>query len=189
MHTPEHSTALPRESSAALIPANKAAGGGGGLFRSPDMSTCPHCGHQHASVDQRLRSLFAARVGMAAKVNRRSDAASHNELATAIQAAEDVVDPRSAAPESPLPAPGVCFWVSVDGLHTRTMRGDGCVLLESWTEQWDEGYETPRMSLDGRNVEELHPDAIRSYAAEYAARKDAKVTPERFDADWDGGVK
>jgi hypothetical protein len=97
MHpAPEQPTALPRESSAALTPANPAAGEGGGLFRRFDMSTCPHCGHQHASVDQKLRSLFAARVGMAAKVNRRSDAASTNELATEIRAAEDVIDPRSA---------------------------------------------------------------------------------------------
>lgn len=153
------------------------------------MSTCPHCGCTRPSVDQKLRELFAARVGMPARLNRRSDAASTNELATAIAAAEDVVDPRSAAPESPLPAPGVCFWVSEDGAHSRIMRPDGFVRLESWSEQWDEGHDTPRMSLNGAYVEDVHPDAIRAYAAEYAARKDAKVTPERFDADWDGGVK
>lgn len=60
------------------------------------MSTCPHCGCTRPSVDQKLRGLFAARVGMAAKVNRRSDAASHNELATEIRAAEDVIDPSRA---------------------------------------------------------------------------------------------
>lgn len=60
------------------------------------MSTCPHCGCTRPSVDQKLRELFAARVGMPARLNRRSDAASTNELATEIQAAEDVIDPRSA---------------------------------------------------------------------------------------------
>ncbi len=159
MHTPEHSTALPRESSAALIPANKAAGGGGGLFRSPDMSTCPHCGHQHASVDQRLRSLFAARVGMAAKVNRRNDDASHNELATEIRAAEDVVDPRSAlTPEG---------FVKIDLDRVRA---------QGWSEFWE---------AVGRAVDKKHePRAVG-----FIEVKPDEQEPDRWDADWDGGVK
>lgn len=66
------------------------------MFWRLNMSTCPHCGCTRPSVDQKLRGLFAARVGMPARLNRRSDAASTNELATEIQAAEDVIDPRSA---------------------------------------------------------------------------------------------
>lgn len=67
------------------------------------MSICPHCG-RHCPTPRhsdKLRSLFAARVGMPAKVNRRSLDAAHNELATAMRAAspEDVIDPRSAAVE------------------------------------------------------------------------------------------
>lgn len=65
------------------------------------MSTCPNCGHKSPSTDQRLRRLFAARVGMLAKVNRRNPDASRHELAVAMAAAnaEDVVDPRSARVE------------------------------------------------------------------------------------------
>ena len=67
------------------------------------MSTCPNCGHKSPSTDQRLRRLFAARVGMPAKVNRRNPDASRNELAVAMAAAnaEDVIDPRSACPLPP----------------------------------------------------------------------------------------
>lgn len=60
------------------------------------MSTCPNCGHSTPTMNEKLRGLFAARVGMAAKVNRRNDDASHNELATEIRAAEDVIDPSRA---------------------------------------------------------------------------------------------
>lgn len=184
------------------------------MFWRLNMSTCPHCGCTRPSVDQKLRGLFAARVGMPARLNRRSDAASTNELATEIQAAEDVIDPRSAAP---LPEIGACFWASADGVYTRTMRSDGTVMLQSWSEQWDDGDDKPRMSLSSSSVENLDPDDIRGYAAEYAARKAAEAVssdavsprsaspdprravgfiefkpgeePERWDADWDGGVK
>lgn len=69
------------------------------------MSICPHCG-RHCPTPRhsdKLRSLFAARVGMPAKVNRRSLDAAHNELVTALIAAhaEDVIDPRSACPDGP----------------------------------------------------------------------------------------
>lgn len=62
------------------------------------MSTCPNCGHTTPSHNAKLRSLFAGRVGLPARVNRRSADAAHNELATAMHAvnAEDVIDPRSA---------------------------------------------------------------------------------------------
>lgn len=76
------------------------------------MSTCPNCGHTTPSHNAKLRTLFAGRVGMPAKVNRRSADAAHNELATDVVAAaidgdarairsvvrhaEDVIDPRSA---------------------------------------------------------------------------------------------
>lgn len=79
------------------------------------MSICPKCGHHTPSPTAKLRSLFAARVGMPAKVNRRSPDAAHNEMATDVVAAaidgdarairtvvrhaEDVIDPRSACPE------------------------------------------------------------------------------------------
>ncbi len=102
-----------------------------------DPKTCQHCGRPTESVDQRLRGLFAARVGMPARLNRRSDAASTNELATAMRAAkdgdivgpfaEDVIDPRSA-------------------------------------------YASPRRAV---GFIEFKPGE----------------EPERWDADWDGGVK
>ena len=67
------------------------------------MTVCPHCGNHCPTPrhSEKLRSLFAARVGLPAKVNRRSTDAAHNELATAMRAvnAEDVIDPRSACPE------------------------------------------------------------------------------------------
>jgi len=53
------------------------------------------------TTDQKLRRLFAARVGMEAKVSKRHEAASRNELATAIFSAEDCIDPRSACPDGP----------------------------------------------------------------------------------------
>lgn len=53
------------------------------------------------TTDQKLRRLFAARVGMTAKVSNRHQAASRNELATDIAAAEDCIDPRSACPLPP----------------------------------------------------------------------------------------
>ncbi len=58
------------------------------MFWRLNMSTCPHCGCTRPSVDQKLRELFAARVGMPARLNRRSDAASTNELATEVEAIE-----------------------------------------------------------------------------------------------------
>ena len=65
------------------------------------MTVCPHCGNHCPTPrhSEKLRSLFAARVGMPAKVNRHSADAGHNALATAIAAAEDVIDPRSACTE------------------------------------------------------------------------------------------
>ncbi len=98
MHNaPEQPTTLLRESSpAALTIAHERMGEGGGLFWRLNMSTCPHCGCTRPSVDQKLRDLFAARVGMPARLNRRSDAASTNELAAEIHAAEDVIDPSRA---------------------------------------------------------------------------------------------
>lgn len=53
------------------------------------------------TTDQKLRRLFCARVGMEAKVSKRHEAASRNELATDIAAAEDMIDPRSACPDGP----------------------------------------------------------------------------------------
>ena len=49
------------------------------------------------TTDQKLRRLFCARVGMPANVSKRHEAASRNELATDIAAAEDCIDPRSAS--------------------------------------------------------------------------------------------
>ena len=65
------------------------------------MSICPKCGHHTPSPAAKHRELFAARVGMPARINHRSPDAAHNELATAMRAvnAEDVIDPRSACPE------------------------------------------------------------------------------------------
>jgi len=63
------------------------------------MSICPKCGHHTPSPTAKHRELFAARVGMPAKVNRHSADAGHNALATEIRAAEDCIDPRSACPE------------------------------------------------------------------------------------------
>ena len=65
------------------------------------MSICPHCGGHTPTPrhSEKLRELFAARVGMPAKVNRHSPDAAHNEMATDIAAAEDCIDPRSACPE------------------------------------------------------------------------------------------
>ncbi len=67
------------------------------------MSICPHCGRHCPTPrhSEKLRSLFAARVGMPARVTRRSLDAAHNELVTALIAAhaEGVIDPRSACPE------------------------------------------------------------------------------------------
>lgn len=51
------------------------------------MSTCPNCGHQTPRHDAKLRGMFAARVGMPAKINRRSPDAATNELATDVEAA------------------------------------------------------------------------------------------------------
>lgn len=53
------------------------------------------------TTDQKLRRLFCARVGMPAKVSKRHEGASQNELATDIAAAEDMIDPRSACPTPP----------------------------------------------------------------------------------------
>lgn len=67
------------------------------------MSICPHCGGHTPTTNHaaKHRDLFAARVGIPARINRRSPDAAHNELATAMRAAspEDVIDPRSAAVE------------------------------------------------------------------------------------------
>jgi hypothetical protein len=45
-----------------------------------------------------IQRLVAGTVKRAACVNVRSADAAHNEFATAIMAAEDCIDPRSAAP-------------------------------------------------------------------------------------------
>lgn len=65
------------------------------------MSICPKCGHHTPSHDAKLRALFAARVGMPARINRRNLDAAHNEMVTAMIAAhaEDVIDPSRACPE------------------------------------------------------------------------------------------
>lgn len=65
------------------------------------MSICPKCGHHTPSPAAKHRELFAARVGMPAKVNRRNPDAAHNEMVTAMIAAhaEDVIDPSRACPE------------------------------------------------------------------------------------------
>jgi hypothetical protein len=47
----------------------------------------------------RLAKLIGGRVGRSAVLSVRSGAASANELATAIAAAEDCIDPRSACPD------------------------------------------------------------------------------------------
>lgn len=71
---------------------------------------CEKCGHEPETTNEKLRGLFAARVGMPARVNRRSPDASTVELATEIHAAgrtaealgllaEDTVDPSRACPE------------------------------------------------------------------------------------------
>lgn len=66
-----------------------------------DMSICPHCGGHTPTPrhSEKLRSLFAARVGMPARVNRHSADAGHNALATEIVAAEDCIDPSRAFSE------------------------------------------------------------------------------------------
>lgn len=62
------------------------------------MSICPHCGNHCPTPrhSEKLRNLFAARVGMPATLHRPSADAGHNEFATAIFAAEDVIDPHAA---------------------------------------------------------------------------------------------
>lgn len=47
-------------------------------------------------MSERIQRLVAGNVKRAAMLRVRSDAASSNELHTAIMAAEDVIDPRSA---------------------------------------------------------------------------------------------
>lgn len=72
------------------------------------MSTCPNCGFESETVNQRLRRLFVAgRTERSATVNRRNPDASRNEFAVAMAAAnaEDVIDPRSASPDFPRPVP------------------------------------------------------------------------------------
>lgn len=49
----------------------------------------------------RYMRLLSGRVGMEATVSKRHEAASRNELATDIAAAEDCIDPRSACPDGP----------------------------------------------------------------------------------------
>lgn len=51
------------------------------------------------------RSIIAGTVRPDPMNMARSAAASRNELATAIVAAEDVIDPRGAAPDGPDPEP------------------------------------------------------------------------------------
>ena len=79
------------------------------------MSICPKCGHHTPSPTAKHRELFAARVGMPARINRHSADAGHNALATDVVAsaidgdarairtvvryAEDCIDPRSACPD------------------------------------------------------------------------------------------
>ena len=111
------------------------------------MGICPHCGGHTPTPrhSEKLRSLFAARVGLPAKVNRRSTDAAHNELATAMRAvnAEDVIDPRSACPE-------------------------------------------PRRAVE---MPECGPSAQNIVDALRAIEDITGEETERFDADWDGGVK
>ncbi len=131
------------------------------------------------------RNIVGGTVAKPATLNQRHAAASRNELATAIAAAEDCIDPRSAAPDAPLPAAGVCFWESEDRAYTRTMQADGSVLMSRWSSISRTGREG-RYFCDG-SFEQLDDDTIRKYAAEYAARKQAKADaassedPERFD--------
>ena len=84
-------------------------------MRSHAMTICPKCGHHTPTTNEKLRGLSAARVGMVAKVNRRSLDAAANELATDVVAAaingdalairsvvrhaEDYIDPSRACPE------------------------------------------------------------------------------------------
>ena len=63
------------------------------------MTICPKCGHHTPTTNEKLRGMFAARVGMLAKVNRHSADAGHNALATEIVAAEDCIDPSRACPD------------------------------------------------------------------------------------------
>lgn len=60
---------------------------------------CPHCSQPLPSS----HPLVAATVNRPASVSTRHEAASRNEMATAIMAAnaEDVIDPRSACPLPP----------------------------------------------------------------------------------------
>jgi len=56
-----------------------------------------HCEHCEQPLSNHARELIAGKVARAATVNRRNPDASHNEMATEIRAAEDCIDPRSAA--------------------------------------------------------------------------------------------
>lgn len=125
------------------------------------MSICPHCGGHTPTPrhSEKLRSLFAARVGLPAKVNRRSTDAAHNEMATDVVAAaidgdarairtvvrhaEDFIDPSRACPEP------------------------------------RRAVEMPECGPSAQNI----VDCLR--AIYDITGEDA----DRFDADWDGGVK